>query len=440
MRKPHPDHPHEAFISSPFARLARVHAFSVAGDALIAVALANSLFFSIDPTQARWKVALYLVLTMAPFAVVSPLIGPAIDRAKSGRKWMVVGSAGLRVVICIFMVGDLDSLLLFPEAFAILVLGKGYQVAKSAIVPTTVRTDAELVEANSKLSLISGLAGFAAVVPGLILLKLGGSEWVIGLAAMVFTVAALAATRLPATPIAVEPVNEAERSELHSTGIQLAAGGMGLLRGVVGFLAFLLAFELRRNDDPTWHFGVIVAASAVGGLIGAGLAPRIRQTTVEEDMLIGSLGFTVVVALLAAWAGGLTGYAVIALAVGLTAGTAKLAFDSIVQRDAPDANRGRTFARFETKFQIIWVLGAFIPVLLPIPARLGLLMVAVVAAFAAASYLVGRRAAREQASRPASRRGREPQPPASVLSSVRGAIGHHRAVRKARAEAKPENP
>ena len=46
----------------------------------------------------------------------------------------------------------------------------------------------------------------------------------------------------------------------------------------------------------------------------------------------------------------------------------KLAFDSLVQRDAPDANRGRSFARFETRFQLVWVIGALLPLLLlPIP-------------------------------------------------------------------------
>jgi len=307
-------------------------------------------------------------------------------------------------------------------------------------VPSTVRTDAELVEANSKLSLISGLAGVIAVPPGLALLALGGSEWVIGLAAMVFTVAAMAATRLPSTPIAPDPIDEAERTELHGIGIQLASGAMGLLRGVVGFLAFLLAFELRRNDDPTWHFGVIVAASAAGGLLGAALSPRIRRTTAEEDMLIGALGVTVVMALLASWAGGLTGMAFIALSVGVTAGAAKLSFDSIVQRDAPDANRGRMFARFETRFQIYWVLGAFIPVLLPIPARLGIFLVALAAAFAATSYIIGRRAAREQATRFASRRSRrEPAGPATVTTSVKAFVTHQWSTRRAKVGPDPSS-
>ena len=72
------------FVITPFTRLARTHAAAVAGDTLIALALAGSLFFDIDPTAARSKVALYLALTVAPFAVVAPLIGPGIDRPGAG--------------------------------------------------------------------------------------------------------------------------------------------------------------------------------------------------------------------------------------------------------------------------------------------------------------------------------------------------------------------
>src|SRR5690606_23235425 len=144
----------------------RTHGLLVAGDTLVALALAGSLFFSIDPSAARWRVGLYLLLTMAPFAVVAPLIGPALDRAAGGRRMMVILSGALRAGVALLMIRHLESLLLFPEAFTMLVLGKGYHVAKSAMVPGTVRTDDELVEANSKLSLLSGIAGAVAVVPG----------------------------------------------------------------------------------------------------------------------------------------------------------------------------------------------------------------------------------------------------------------------------------
>ncbi|HEY3142332.1 MAG TPA: hypothetical protein VGJ86_14435, partial [Acidimicrobiales bacterium] len=126
----------EAFVVTPFSRLARAHIAAVAGDTLIALALAGSLFFSISPDQAKPKVALYLALTMAPFSLVAPLIGPWLDRVRGGRRWVIVGANAIRAGICLLMIRDLDRLFLFPEAFTVLVLSKGYQVAKSALVPT----------------------------------------------------------------------------------------------------------------------------------------------------------------------------------------------------------------------------------------------------------------------------------------------------------------
>ena len=389
-RRPGPD----AMLPSPFARLARTHAATLMGDTLIALALADSLFFSIDPNDARWKVALYLLLTIAPFAVVAPLIGPAIDRAEGGRRMMVVVSAGARALVCVFMIDDIDGVLLYPEAFAVLVLGKGYQVARSALVPTVVRNEDELVEANSKLSLISGLAGFVVAIPGVVVLQLGGSEWVLALAVVAFGVAAFLALKIPRTRIASEDAGEAEKRELRGAGILLAASAMALLRGIVGFLTFLLAFSLRNGDAPTWWFGVIIASAAVGGIIGAVVAPTLRRSMQEEHILAGSLGVLVVAGLLTAQVGGRPAWAVMAAIVALSASAGKMAFDAIVQRDAPDANQGRSFARFETRFQLVWVAGAVLPVAIPLPAGIGLVLIAGVAGFASFTYLGGLRTAR----------------------------------------------
>src|SRR3954452_8872965 len=90
----------DPFAVSPFTRLARVHAFQVATDTLVTVSLARSPFFSIPSGAARDKVALYLLLTMAPFAVVAPLVGPAIDRIQGGGRFMMVIATGLRAMVC----------------------------------------------------------------------------------------------------------------------------------------------------------------------------------------------------------------------------------------------------------------------------------------------------------------------------------------------------
>ncbi len=419
LREPHRGP--EAFVTTPFTRLARVHALAVASDTFVAMALAGSLFFSIPTGDARGRVALYLLLTMAPFAVIAPLIGPAIDRTQGGRRLIVVVSLALRAVVFAFMINHVDSLLLFPEAFLVLVLSKTYMVTKSALVPTVVDTDEDLVLANSKLSLLSGVVGLVAAIPGIVALQVGGPEWVLALGILTSTAGALLATRMPATAVAPAPPGPAEEAELRSTGIVLAASAMGLLRGLVGFLTFLLAFDLRGGGDdtampaglaagralreaaglsvsdpgggghPAWHFGFVLGASVLGSLAGAALAPRLRQSVSEERILTGALAATVAGALLATLQGGLGGAAVIALVVGIAASAGKLAFDSLVQRDAPDANRGRSFARFETRFQLVWVVGAFIPVALPLPARFGYLSVAGAAGFAVFSYAAGQR-------------------------------------------------
>jgi hypothetical protein len=381
----------EAFHLSPFARLARSHAFGAAGDALVTIALANSLFFDLDPSDARWKVFLYLALTMAPLAVVAPFIGPVLDRSRGGRRWMMIGAHGARSLVCLVMLNDLHSLLLFPEAFTVLALGKAYGVARSALVPTVVRTDTELVEANSKLQLLSGLAAPAAAVPAALAFALAGSPGVLGVALVAYLVAMLAALRVPATQVAEAPATAAETAELRGIGIVLASSAMGLIRGMVGFLTFLLLFDLR--EDPTWHMGLVLAFTGVGVLLGSVLAPALRRAMPEERILLAVLATTTVMGLVSVRLGDLAGAALMAATVAVASTCAKLGFDSLVQRDAPDANRGRSFARFEVRFQLVWVIGAVIPVVLGMPLRLGFLIITATAAFALVSYLAGHRAA-----------------------------------------------
>lgn len=387
----------EAFHLSPFARLARAHGFAAAGDALVTIALANSLFFDIDPSDARWKVFLYLALTMAPLAVVAPFIGPFLDRSTGGRRWMVVGAHGARAAVCLVMLNDLDSWLLFPEAFSVLALGKAYGVARSALVPTVVRSDAELVEANSKMQLLSGLAAPAAAVPAGIAYAIADSPGVLGVALVAYLVASLAALRIPATQVAAGPATEAETSELRGIGIVLASSAMGLLRGIVGFLTFLVLFALR--DDPTWHFAVVLVCTGGGVLAGSAIAPALRRAMREERMLEVVLGALVVASLVCTRLGELVGAAALAAVVAIAATSGKLAFDSLVQRDAPDANRGRSFARFEVRFQLVWVVGAVLPVLVTMPVHFGFVVIAGTAGFALFSYLAGQRAAHRPSSR-----------------------------------------
>jgi uncharacterized membrane protein len=395
LRKPSRSGP-GGLSRSPFSRLAIVHMLAVAGDTFVTMALAGSLFFSISPQAARGKVALYLLLTVAPFAVVAPLLSPVIDRTRGGRLALIIAGAASRAIVCLSMATHLNSLLLFPEAFAVLVLSKVHMVGKSALVPNTVSGEGELVAANSRLAVLAVLAGFMAAIPGVIVLKVGflGAPWVVRLAAVTFAATALAGFRLtrPAAGADRLPSVAAGEAELHVASVRMAATAMGVLRAIVGFLTFLIAFTFRNDDAPAWWFGVVLAASMVGSFAGAAVAPGLRKRLVEERILQGALVLVVVVGLGAAWLGGVVAAAVLAGAVGVAAAAGKLAFDSIVQRDAPDAVRGRTFARFETRFQLAWVAGAALPVAFSIPSGVGMGVLALTAALALSSYLAALRA------------------------------------------------
>ena len=375
----------------------------MAGDTLVTMALADSLFFSIQPGAARGKVILYLLLTMAPFAVVGPLLGPVLDRSRTGRRTIVILSAASRALVCLSMAYHLNGLLLFPEAFAVLVLSKTYLITKSALVPSVVEREEDLVDANSRLAVLGVVAGFAIAAPGAVVLKLPflGGDWVVRLAAVVFTCGVVAAFRLHRVSDDEAPPVADEREQLRTAGIRLAASAMAVLRCMVGFLTFLVTFGFRQSGGvPAFWFGVVLVTSLSGTFLGNLLAPRLRRLVPEERMLLSALLVVAFVGLVTARFGTRPAVAVLAGTIGVAAAAAKVAFDSIVQRDAPEAARGQTFARFETRFQLMWVIGAAAPVVITPLARhidLGMVVIAFVTVFAGFSYAVGRKAVAHRA-------------------------------------------
>ena len=401
-------------MMSKFRRLTITHAAMMGGDAAMLVALADSLFLSIDPSAARGRVLLFLVVSFAPFLVIAPLIGPVIDRAAGGRRTVIQLVAGARMVLAVLMAFSIDSLTLFPLVFSALVLQKTYLVSKQALVPSVVRDESELVEANSKLGVISGITGFVAVIPaGLIQVSPIKGWGTLLYSGVVFAYGLLSATRLPADVVAADPAAPAERVQLHSTPLQLAAAATMMLRAAVGFVFFHLAFWLRTQSAGTLWFGAAVGLSAIGTMAGNAVAPLVRRRLREELMLAGALTLSAAGGLVAALLGGVGAGVMLAVVVNFSAAVGKLGFESIVQRDAPQANRGRAFARFETRFQFAWALAGLVPVMIVIPGRVGFLVVGLVSAASVVNFAAGNRASSALALRlrravPRSRRSAPP--------------------------------
>ncbi len=413
----------------PIGRLSLTQIFMLAGDTVVTISLAGSLFFSISPNEAKSKVLFYLLFTLAPFAIVSPLLGPLIDRSRGARRAMVVCSALGRAAICPFMARDIHSLLLFPEAFLVLVLSKLYLVTRGALVPEVAALSgpdasghpAQYAALNARLTLLGTLAGFAVSVPAVLLLKLGGAPSVLVFGSLVFVAAAVAGYRLPIlgrrsasaldptgmvtsvteeTPITgnapadTRPPDVVRLQPVAHPEVLLGLTAMSIIRGLQGFQIFLLAFGLRRLHVGLYVYGLALSASGVGAIIGLVLVGRLRERLNEQALLLIAL-WTIAIssAAVAIW-GTLLAQVALAFLVGLSGAVAQPSFDAMTQRYIPPAAQGRAFARFATRQQLVWVLGALIPVVIAFTLPQGDAVMAVLAALGGLTYLTGRRALR----------------------------------------------
>ncbi len=326
---------------------------------------------------------------MTPFALFAPVLGPALDRARRRRATLAVVVTIGRAILCVLIARHLKSLLLYPEAFGMLVLMKSFSVTKSALVPAVVSERSELVRANSRLTLAGVIGGAAAGFLAVGVLKLGGPRWVLFCGAIVYLAAARLTMLVPRAKAA--PLGDVAGSSgaIHVGGIRLAAFAMAVLRGGVGFLVFLLAFALKRQNEPAWFYGAVVGASSAGGFIGAVVAPRVRKILREEALLVSALALPAAAALVCARSQGRPAALIVAFMLGLGASAGRAGFDSLVQRDAPDTAWGRAFARYEAYFQLAWVIGAFLPVLHSISTGFGLVLLALGLVLGGFIYLGG---------------------------------------------------
>jgi hypothetical protein len=406
----------------PLDRLAWVHAISTLGDALVAVALAGTLFFAVPVAAARPRVALYLLLTVAPFAVVAPLLGRLLDGRSGAGRLALFTAMALRAALAALAVARTQSLLLYPLAFGLLVCSRAHGISRTAMVPELADPTGEpdgsrpgeaggsrpgrpglwpdLVAVNGRMARVAALGGTAGALLGVGLDRLLGGGAVLWAAAITFTAGAVLALSLPAprrrrerdpgTASRRDPMDRRAARLARPPGrVRLARTANTCVRAVGGFTLFLLAFELRRQGVGTAGLGLLLAGVGVGGVIGAFLLPRAARLVREDGLMAGGLLLCGTTAWLLAGRVGVVPAAVGGLAMGAGIAAARLGFESIVQREVPPPARGTAITRAETTFQLAWVGGAVLPVAFPLPTTPSLLAAAVACLAAATTYTVG---------------------------------------------------
>lgn len=372
-------------------------------DSAMAVALANTLFFAAAAGESKSRVALYLLVTIAPFAVIAPLIGPALDRLQHGRRAALAMSFLLRTVLAVIMIMNVDpatgnypSWVLYPCALGMMVLSKSFSVLRSAVTPRVMPPTIDLVRVNSRLTmfgLIGGTivgGGVAAVVEYVFstLLHLPGALFVV----VFVTLAGASLTmripkwvevtegEVPTTltyhgggsewdwldqPTEIITTTGPRRQPL-GRNIITALWGNCTIKAMVGFLFLYPAFVAKAHDASGWVqlgiLGSIGAAAGIGNFAGNFTAARM-QLGRPATLVVRAATAVTVMALVAAVTGNLI---VAALATFVTAGAsavAKASLDASLQNDLPEESRASAFGRSESVLQLAWVIGGAMGVL-----------------------------------------------------------------------------
>ncbi len=375
-----------------------------AADAAMAVALANTLFFSAASGESRGKVALYLLITVAPFALVAPVIGPALDRIQHGRRVALAAACVLRIFLSIAMALNFDNWGLYPAALGSMVLSKSFTVLKAAITPRVLPRDITLSKTNARMTVFGLAAGgvFGAVAAGFA--NLFGSPGALWFTAVLCLANAYYCLRIPSwvevtegeVPASLRAKPKPKRQPLGRT-VVVALWGNGSIRMLTGFLMLFAAFVVRAQTEgdalmQVLLLGVIAAAAGVGSFLGNAVGARLHFGS-PDQVVIGCLIAALTSVVLAAVLPGLVTAAVVGL-VGATASSlAKVSLDAVIQDDVPDESRASAFGRSETILQLGWVFGGALGVLLPTEYWIGFTVLSVLLAVGLAQTVQTRRGA-----------------------------------------------
>lgn len=418
---------------SGLARLVELHFVNICGDAALTVSLAGTIF-AIPTDEARAQVAQFLLLTMAPFALLAPFLGPLLDRFSHGRRWAIGTTLALRAFLCWVLAGAVatGSVWLFPAALGCLVASKAYGVTRSAAIPRLLPPGFTLVSANSRMA----LAGVAAMAVGGGLagaVSRIGPDWSLRLAFAIYVVGTVLAIRLPGRvdssvgefdiedtrppppTSSHEVIAHVERQgRIGGIGARLRARILALpvavratlvsamgARLLTGFLTLFMAFLMREHPiagySGTLVLALVVGAAGAGNALGTVVGNAAR--TLRPDRLVASALIVIVATSLAtALAYSLLTLLILGLSAGLCAQVIKLSTDAIIQRDVAENVRTQMFAWSETVLQIAWVIGGGLGIALPLIPQLGF---GVISGLLVVVLLLSIQIRRTQAPRPA---------------------------------------
>ena len=376
-----------------FRRLLTVRVAIQGADGLLQVALASFVLFSPERQPDAASIAAVLAVTLLPFSVLGPFVSVTIDRY-SRRQILLVGALGeaflslaLAAVVATGVRTGLAEVAVYGIVLLSISLTRYLLAALSASLPHTIDADEYLV-ANAVVPTIGPAGVLVGAGVGTVLrLVLGRSmpdylanAVLFVIVAVAFVVAALLALRIGRRALGPDATTRTVRAGEVLQGLVEAVrhlrerrpAGLGLLiigahrvtYGVVTVATILVYrnyFHTVDDVEPAIaDLGILVAATAIGFVVAAALAPPLSARFGIRRVVVGCLVGSAVFQLVPGALYFRVPLLVAAFLLGLTAQVIKICVDTLVQAHVDDDVKGRAFVLYDMVFNVALVLAATI--------------------------------------------------------------------------------
>ena len=259
---------------------------------------------------SEWQMGLLTAAETAAFLVIGLPAGAWVDRMRKRRTLIVadlVRAAVLAVVVVTALTGHASMPLLYGAALVMSAATVFFDVAHQSYVPGLVGLD-HIVEGNSKLQATQSVAMVVGPALGGALLRVLAAPTIIAVTVVTYLTSAVAVGRirqvesLPARadrrPLRTE-IAEGLRFVVHQPLLRriVACTSIGNFFGATSG-ALMALYVLRTLGLDEAALGLMLSASAVGGLLGAVSTERLTRLVGEARIIpVSALLFAPAVAL-----------------------------------------------------------------------------------------------------------------------------------------------
>jgi hypothetical protein len=353
-----------------------------AADGLVGVSLTKHIVFggqagfSLEEARTPEEVLRIALLTILPYAFLSPFAGVLIDRWDRRRLLLLANGVRALVLATVVAVGfdRIGDPALYGSLLLVLASTRLLLAVKGASLPV-VLGERELLHGNSISQAGSAIFQLGGAGVGLVGSGFVGTRLLVLAGVIVYGLATASAAAVgklgyAETPVPLrqevrrivrdlfEGLGEIGRRPIAALSLTSFLGLRALVSLVV--LAVALASRAYLAREGSLTTAIPAATGALGAAVGFFLAHTLKDRVPPVRILVAALAFAGLGVLAFGGIITLPGLSAVAFMVGLGFFLGKIAVDTLIQQSLADGFRGRGFGLQDLAYNLSWILPALV--------------------------------------------------------------------------------